>query len=234
MQSKSIEKMKTLAYGLGDLLNKIVLIGGSVLEFYVTDSAAPEALPTDDINAVVTVNSMLEYRDFEQKLEKKGFEKAADESPFIKTWFYQGVKLYLTPMHTDQVEFHNIWYEEGVFHSIVHQVNDYLSVRIFSSVYYLASKIEAFLNRGGEDFRMSEDFQDIIYLLDNRPELEKEIKHGFYQVREYIQNNFRQLLSHADLEEGICYALPYGLDEYGVEKIKQAMERIAGIEYSMR
>ncbi|MCB0836502.1 MAG: hypothetical protein KDD63_04765 [Bacteroidetes bacterium] len=226
--------IQTLAYGLGDLLNKIVLIGGSVLDFYVTDPSAPETLPTDDIDAVVKVDSMLEYKHFEQSLIEKGFERKDGENTLIKTWIYNGVKLNITPIHTDQIGFHNRWYEEGTFHSFSYPINDYLSVRIFNPVYYLASKVEAFLNRGGKDFRTSEDFQDIVYLLDNRPEIEQETKKGFYQVREYIQTNFQRLLKNVDLEEGICYALPYGLEDDGTEKIRNQMERIAGVEYSFQ
>ena len=100
--------------------------------------AAPESHPTDDVDAVVGVPSMLEFKTFENELEARGFTRQEEEAGITKTWFYQGVKLNLTPMHTDVVGFHNQWFEEGVFHSRPHILEGDIQIRIFTPVYYFS------------------------------------------------------------------------------------------------
>jgi len=59
----------------------------------------------------------------------------------------------------------NRWYELGFTHYIKYAVDANHKVRIFSAPHFLASKIEAFHNRGKNDGRTSSDFEGIVYLL---------------------------------------------------------------------
>lgn len=43
-----------------------------------------------------------------------------------------------------------------------------LSVRIFSAPYFLATKLEAFVDRRENEGRFSTDFEDIVHVLNNR------------------------------------------------------------------
>ena len=72
----------------------------------------------------------------------------------------------------------------------------------------MASKLEAVAGRGGRDLRFSTDFEDIVFVLDNAPDVLAQVRSESTAVLTYLQQTFRQLLSRPDLEEGIYAHLP--------------------------
>ncbi|MDX2250611.1 MAG: hypothetical protein SF052_27765 [Bacteroidia bacterium] len=219
--------LETLASGFGESLHKVVFIGGATLSLYVTDRSAPECHPSGDIDGIVGGSSMIEFLEFQQIIEKKGFKRMKLSRPGAEQWMYEGIKVRLMPMNTEKIGFTNRWYEEGVFHARTYRLPGGRPIRIFMPAYFMASKIDAFLNRGGTDLRMSEDFQDLVYLLDNRQEILDDIQQAFYEVRSYIQQQFARFLTLSHLDEGIAYALPDSFDEENILRIRQIMEKIA-------
>jgi len=51
-----------------------------------------------------------------------------------------------------------------------------IEIRIASAPHFLATKVEAFLGRGNNDFMGSADMEDIITIIDGRTEIIQEIK----------------------------------------------------------
>jgi hypothetical protein len=47
---------------------------------------------------------------------------------------------------------------------------------VVTGPFFLATKIEAFYNRGKGDFMVSHDMEDMVTLLDGRPELAEEVR----------------------------------------------------------
>jgi len=77
---------------------------------------------------------------------------------------------------------------------------DGVTVNILSAPCYLASKFEAFNSRGSE-YRTSYDFEDIIYVVDNRTIIVEEIKNTNILIREFLKIEFRKINSHYSSEE---------------------------------
>jgi len=94
----------------------------------------------------------------------------------------------------------------------------------------VATKLEAHKSRGGNDLRQSHDFEDIIYILDNCPDLLKDIVIANPTVKAYLKIEFKSLLQNKGLVEGIESALPYGSGEESTELIKDLIQRIAELE----
>ena len=67
--------------------------------------------------------------------------------------------------------FTNRWYRPGIQNRMVFEIQDGISVYILPPLYYLATKIEAIKGRGGYDLRLSHDFEDFSYVLNNRPDI---------------------------------------------------------------
>jgi len=84
-------------------------------------------------------------------------------------------------------------------------------IRILSPSYFLAAKIEAFEDRGSDDPRTSADFEDLIYVLDNREELLGEIRASDPQLREYLREECEAILTNPLLfgSDRICFALRF-------------------------
>lgn len=59
--------------------------------------------------------------------------------------------------------------------------------------YFIATKLEAFLGRGNEDYILSHAIEDIITVIDGRPQLRGEIEQASESVRTHI---CRELARH--------------------------------------
>ncbi|MEZ4825758.1 MAG: hypothetical protein R3C61_05605 [Bacteroidia bacterium] len=219
--------LETLASGFGESLNKVVFIGGATLSLYITDRSAPECHPSGEVDGIVGVSTMLEFQQFLQTIERKGFKRMKMERQGAEEWMYENIRVRLMPMNTEKLGYTNRWYEEGVFHARTYRLPGGSPIRIFLPAYFVASKIDAFINRGKNNLRLSEDFQDLVYILDNRQEILNDIHQAFYEVRAYIQQQFVRFLSHPGLEEGIAYALPDSFDEENIYRIKTLIRQIA-------
>ena len=97
-------------------------------------------------------------------------------------------------------------------------------------MYFLASKLDAFWDRGRADFRLSTDFEDIVFLLDSRDELINEIKDSELSVKKYILDKFRYLLEQSDLDEGIIAVVERDTGMERINLIKNKIREIASIE----
>lgn len=73
-------------------------------------------------------------------------------------------------------------------------------INILKAPYYLATKFEAFNNRG-KDYRSSHDMEDIIYILDNRIDIVNEIEKSPREVREFIQLELNRIIDKSLLNE---------------------------------
>lgn len=78
-----------------------------------------------------------------------------------------------------------------------------------NSVYFLASKLDAFNDRGNDDGRLSQDFEDIVYILNNRTTVWEEMKNASGAVKTFLKNAFAGLLNHDYFDEWIGAHLEY-------------------------
>ena len=76
-----------------------------------------------------------------------------------------------------------------------------------SPLYFLASKLEAFIGRGNHDGRTSKDFEDIVFVLQNRLSIWSELLDANTEVFEYLKLTFANLMSNPNFEEWVdCHA----------------------------
>src|SRR5690606_37405773 len=77
------------------------------------------------------------------------------------------------------------------------------SIQILAPEYFLATKLEAFKSRGYSDPRQSQDFEDIVYVLENRDSIWPELANCSESVKSYLIAEFGKLLSQKGIEEWI-------------------------------
>jgi hypothetical protein len=98
---------------------------------------------------------------------------------------------------------------------------------VTAAPYFLATKLEAFHGRGNEDFQMSHDLEDIITILDGRPELVEEVSKSSADLRKYLSAEFRALLAISSFRDAIPgHLLP---DEASQQRITIVLNRIQQI-----
>jgi len=102
-----------------------------------------------------------------------------------------------------------------------------LTILMVSPVYFCASKLEAFGDRGKNDYLGSRDLEDLIAVVDGRAELVGEIKAAQSDVRSYLAKEITKLLG----TRGFRDALPGRLapDSASQERITTVMARLKEI-----
>ncbi|WP_318348231.1 hypothetical protein [Aquipluma nitroreducens] len=210
MPSTNINMLQTVANGLGELKNDMVFVGGAVAELYANDPAASDIRPTLDVDCVIGLSTRLEFYRLEENLRARGFANDTSSGAPICRWIYNDIKVDVMPTNENILGFSNKWYVEGIENEIQKILPDGTEIFVFPPEYYVATKLEAHKGRGGEDLRQSHDFEDIIYILDNCPDLLKDIVIANPTVKAYLKIEFKSLLQNKGLVEGIESALPYG------------------------
>lgn len=222
--------LQTVANGLEELKDDMVFVGGSVAELYVDNPAASDIRPTLDVDCVIELSSRIAHAKLEEALRAKRFANDTSQGAPICRWIYQDIKVDIMPTDSNVLGFTNIWYDEGVDNKIIKTLPDGTEIFVFPPEYYLAAKFEAHRGRGGNDLRQSHDFEDIIYIFDNCPEIVENIRNANQTVKNYLKQECRNLLGNDNLTEGIETALPYGSDEENTDIILELINRIAEIE----
>lgn len=216
-------RLRIIAQGLGDLCEEMVFVGGSVASLYADDAAASDIRPTTDVDCVTEVASYGSYETLERRLRARGFVNDI-ESGVICRWKYKGQTVDIMPDDARILGFSNPWYSEGYKNKITVNIGLPQRINIFPILYFLASKIEALYARGGTDWRLSHDFEDIIFVLNNNVNIEEIfINESHNSLKTYLKNWATDLLLRPNYVEEIECVLPYGESER-LEQINRILQ----------
>lgn len=224
------EMLQIVAVGLEDLKDDVVFVGGAVAELYADDSAASDIRPTTDVDCVIELSSRNSHAKLEEALRKKGFRNDTSKGAPICRYVFKGVKVDVMPSDVKLLGFSNKWYSDGIENKIPKTLPNGTEIFIFSTEYYLAAKLEAYKNRGGNDLRQSHDFEDIIYILDNCTDILEDISNSNEGLKAYLKTEFSNLLENDNITEGTETALPFGSDSDSVELIEELMQDISELK----
>lgn len=197
----NIARIKAVANALKDIKDKVVFVGGATISLY-PDRPVFEARPTDDIDVIVEVLNYTERAKLEERLRALGFVHDM-ESGIVCRYKINGIVVDVMPTNDPTIGFQNIWYPAGFVHAIVHEIDERCSIKILSAPYFIASKLEAFKGRGQNDGRTSHDFEDIVYILENRETIWEEMNNADEPLRQYLHSAFQMLLRNPYISEWI-------------------------------
>lgn len=217
-KSAILEKIIVVAQALGDLNDHVVYVGGAVAGLYADDSGAPEIRPTKDIDIVVEIATEVELEHLRQKLAKRGFHNAKDEHVICR--FHYG-DILIDVMATQNIGWApaNPWFQSGFNRAEIRHIKDRV-IKIMPFPYYLASKFVAFKNRG-RDPRTSHDFEDIVFVLDNRTTLAHDIMESHWEVRAFLIHELKAILRDELLQEAVLAHLEPATQTRRFEWLKQ-------------
>jgi hypothetical protein len=205
----SVALLELAAAALGSLVSEVVFTGGATVGLWITDPAAPEPRPTEDVDVIVEVTSRGAFADFEERLRRRQFRHDR-RSEIICRWRHADSDLVLDAMPTDAsiLGFANRWQAAAIPHAINRELPSGASIAAVSPPYLIATKLEAFTDRGNDDHIASRDFADIVTLLDGRVELVQEIGGAPVELRSYVAAELNRHQGHWRCLEGIYAALP--------------------------
>jgi hypothetical protein len=205
----NIELLELAAVHLGDVLDEVVFLGGATVELWISDEAASEVRATADVDVMVEVTSREQYRQFEVRLEERGF-RHDQESGVICRFRHVESELILDAMPLDPavLGFANDRQREAVRHAVARELPSGTLIRVVTPPHLMATKLEAFRNRGRGDFLGSRDFQDVVALIDGRGELVDEVVGSERTLREYLAAELARIRDEPLFLSGVAGALP--------------------------
>jgi hypothetical protein len=209
MNLENVAMLELAARALGDLRDEVVFVGGATVELWISDQAAPEFRPTDDVDVIVEVTTRKAYYDFEERVRQAGFRNDTT-SGVICRYEHRATGLLLDVMPTEAsiLGFINLWHAEAFPHAVEIELPSGTRIHAVPPPYLLATKLEAFASRGGGDLYRSRDFGDVITLIDGREELLEEVAESPAALREYVREQIAQLFGHPDFDAAVEGALP--------------------------
>jgi hypothetical protein len=226
MSRSSRDNLKTVARALGDLCDRVVFLGGAVVDLYATDPSAPEPRPTIDVDCIIDISTRSRYAELEDVLRRKGFANDRSQGAPLCRWVVAGVQVDVMPLRSDILGFANAWYDEGLRHTHPASLGDDVQINLLDTSYFLATKMAALNNRGVTDLRTSSDFEDIIYVLMNRIAVVSEILSADSTVKTYLSNSFRGLVGSIIIEEAIAAVLDFGEPQVTRNRVLKIMQQI--------
>jgi predicted nucleotidyltransferase len=211
-----------VAQGLKELNEKMVFIGGAVISLYTDDPAADEIRPTTDIDMTINLANYFEWTKMQERLSELDFYPDP-QGQSICSYKFQEISIDIMPAEDSSIGVSNTWYKPGFKYLQQIKLPDGISINILPAPYFLATKLEAFKDRGNNDFYGSHDYEDIIYLLDNRTTIVEEIMAADNEVKGYIKSELRAITNHKQAEEILAMHIHPLIRE---ERFKILMEKL--------
>jgi hypothetical protein len=227
MADPNLEMLKIAVSQLGDLTQDLVFVGGCTVGRLITDVAASDARPTKDVDTIIKAATYAEYQSFAERLQKQGFAIDTREGAPICRWLKGDTVLDVMPLEEDALGFTNIWYRDALKTATTMEISSGVNIKVIAPPYFCATKLEAFRGRGNGDYLASYDLEDLIIVVDGRPELVDDIRSASDDVRSYIASYITTLLNDVDFRD----ALPGFLspDEVSQARIGILLERLMEI-----
>ncbi|MCP4186264.1 MAG: hypothetical protein GY763_01545 [Gammaproteobacteria bacterium] len=232
LQNPNIEILSLAVEQLENLTDEFVFLGGCATGLLITDKAAPPIRVTRDVDAIVQVVSRAEYYRLSERLRNKGFsEDSSDGAPLCR-WVSDAVILDVMPTNMEILGFGNEWYESAIEYATVFPLTESKNIQLVSTPYFLMTKLEAFDGRGQNDYMLSHDIEDIVAVIDGRPELLAEIEQSSSDLKVALSNRFRELRSDSRFIDAVYGHMPGDIaTQNRVPAILNKINQIVEIDY---
>jgi predicted nucleotidyltransferase len=196
--------IEAVARALGEeMLSEVAFVGGCTTGLLVSDEFTKEGIRfTDDVDLIINVVGYTGWSAFQERLKNQGFSVSLEDDVICRMRLGE-LKVDFMPDDEAILGFSNRWYRQALETAQEYQLTDDIVIRLLSPPYFVATKLEAYKGRGNNDLLASHDMEDILNIVDGRPELVDEIKAARPEVSFYITEEIAKLLDH----EMIDYAI---------------------------
>ncbi len=186
--------LESVARAFGPLRERFVFIGGCVSGLLVTDAAAPPARTTQDVDVIVEVLTIAQYHHLEKDLLAAGFRHDRSPDAPVCRWTIGAALVDIMPSEERVLGFGNRWYPEAIRSAELFSLPSGDTIKLITPPLFLATKLQAFGGRGHGDYQASHDLEDIVALVDGRPEIVHETAASTGALRDYLVTQIAALL----------------------------------------
>ena len=121
----------------------------------------------------------------------------APDAPICR-WRYRDIEVDLMPTDPGILGFSNRWYPLVATTAEAVTLPSGVVIQLITAPLFVATKFEAFADRGNEDLLGSHDLEDIVNVVDGRPQLVDEIARAVPELRTYLAGKAVRLLGMPD------------------------------------
>lgn len=206
MLADNIEAIRLVANRLGALADRVVFLGGAVVGLLVTEAGASRPRSTRDVDIILEVASWAAFYYGDKSLRAQLIELGFREdlgSGLICRWMVENVTVDIMDPGGHIAGFTNRWYPAAVATARGHDVGGTRNIRLISPACFLATKLEAFASRGGNDYQASQDIEDVVSVIDGRVNIEQDVRESPDDVRRFIASELRRFLMTPAFEEAL-------------------------------
>jgi hypothetical protein len=216
---RNLDSLILIANRLGELCNEVTFVGGCIMGLLITDKAAPDVRFTVDVDCIINVVTKHEYHTLSERLRNKGFKEMSFGNHPICRWDCDGILIDVMPTDKSVLGFSNRWYKDAQNNSVSKSIDDAKIIKIISAPYFLATKLAAFKDRGKQDFLLSHDLEDVIAVIDGRPEIISDVSNTENNLKTYLSIEFNTLVNNAQFMQALPGHLNYSSESEERKKI---------------
>lgn len=198
------ERWKKVLDALGKEAEDFCAVGGGAIWLYLpNETDAARIRPTEDVDFVVPAKTLAEYHKLEEKLRKLGFRNDTRAGAPICRYLYKEVTVDFMPARSKVLNLNSRWFEQGLRKKRVVEISKKHKLGIFPLPYFLASKFDAFQDRGQEDPRLSDDLEDICVILSCIENDDELFQDADKEVTTYLKAQMKQMIEDSTMREAV-------------------------------
>lgn len=201
VQGQLLYMLETVAEAIGDdLRDRLVFVGGCTTALFITDPITLEDVRlTNDVDLIVDLAGYGEWIELEEQLFGKGFTISPQDEVICRMRLGELIVDFM-PDDERILGFSNRWYAQGIETAVSHPLTGELEIKHLTAPLFIATKLEAYRGRGGDDPLGSHDLEDVVIVVDGREELLAEVQGADEDVRNFIASELRAFKEHADFD----------------------------------
>lgn len=224
--------MEVVAERLGDgLREKLVFVGGAAVGLLITDPAQPAIRPTEDVDLIVSAVARVDYHRVEGELRARGFVNDMSRDAPVCRWRIANVTVDVMPTMKDILGFSNRWYPLALATAQRFLLPSGMPIRLVAAPVFLATKFEAFADRGNRDYLFSHDLGDLISVVDGRDELLDECRAYDSTLKDYLRSRIGELLAIPAFLDALPGHLPGdAASQARLPDLEEKLRRLAALE----
>jgi predicted nucleotidyltransferase len=198
-----LEEMRIVATRLQPLEVPFAFVGGAVMCLLVDHPELTDFRRTKDVDVVVAVVTYPQFAELEERLRKAEFKHDHSEGAPICRWLVDNCKVDIMPQDPANLGMKTKWFPEVLRLAMIADLGEGCSARVVTPPLFLATKLEAFKDRGKGDYLASHDLEDIVTLVDGRAAIVDEVAAENAEIRKFVAGEFAMIVEHPDFHDAL-------------------------------
>ena len=198
--------MRIVAQRLQPMDVPFAFVGGAVMCLLVDNPKIMQFRRTKDVDVIVAAVTYTQFAGLEQKLRVHGFQHDTSPGALICRWIVDGCLVDIMPQDTANLGMNTRWFPEALRLSVPKDLGEGGRAHVVTPALFLATKIEAFKDRGKQDFYSSHDLEDSFTLVDGRAGIVGDVTKTETAVQQFVTAGFKEIRGNSYFRDAlICH-----------------------------